>query len=736
MTSTDDEITVLHVDDDSAFVDMAATFLERADDRIGVRTATSAADAAATLAERGDAIDCVVSDYDMPGRNGVEFLETVRADRPNLPFILYTGKGSEEIASDAISAGVTDYLQKESGTEQYTVLANRITNAVESHRSQRALTERNRELRRYERMINSMQEAACIYDEDGRYVVVNEYLAEWYGTTRADLEGEASNLIPLIEDERAADDPFRALFEGRRQRLNGQVESEFPGHGHAVVEYRLTPLLIEGDVEGVVGVARDVTERTERERELERYEAYLQESTDIITVLDESGRIKYESPSISRILGYEPGEIVGENGFDFIHPDDVDDLYATFSALVTDPGATVTAECRFLTADDEWRWLEVRGTNQLDHDAIEGIVTNNRDITDRKERERELERRTEELETLATELEEQYQHLFEEAPIMAVLTRAEDGEAVVEDCNQRFVETLGYERSAVVDRPLAEFYTDDSRRAMRGGGYARALRGEFMREERELVDADGNVVEALLRAVPRYDARDEITGTLAMYVDVSARRDLERQRSRLEEFTSVVSHDLRNPLNVARNRTELAREDVDGASEHLDAALRAHERMEALIENLLTLARSGADLGALETVPLDTAVSRCWETVATADATLVVDADRAVRADGSRLEQVLANLIRNAVDHGGDGVTVTVGGLDDGFYVADDGVGIPAADRDAVFDAGYSTDSEGTGFGLSIVQRIAEAHGWTVTVTESEDGGARFEVTGVDVVAD
>ncbi|WP_338739478.1 PAS domain S-box protein [Haloplanus salilacus] len=734
MTITDEEVHVLHVDDDEAFADMAATFLEREDERIDVRTATSADEAEAILARDDGEVDCIVSDHDMPGRTGVELLEAVRTDRPDLPFVLYTGKGSEAIASDAISAGVTDYLQKKSGTDQYTVLANRITNAVESYRSQRALAERNRELMQYERMINSMGEAACIYDADGRYVIVNEHLAEWYGETRAALEGRTSNLIPVIEAQSDADDPYRALFDGRCERLDGEVESEFPGHGHAVLEYRLTPLTVDGVVEGVVGVARDITDRKERKRELERYEAYLQESTDIITVLDESGTIEYGSPSITRILGYEPGEIVGENGFEFIHPDDVDDLYAKFSALITDPGATVTAECRFRTADDEWCWLEVRGTNQLDHDAIGSIVTNNRDITDRKERERELERRTEELQALATELEEQYEYLFEEAPVMAVVTRAEDGEPIIEDCNQLFVGTLGYEKSDVIGRNLGEFYTDDSRRAMTEGGYERALEGEFMREDRDLVTAGGDVVASLLRAVPRYDGRDEATGTLALYVDISARRDLERQKSRLEEFTSVVSHDLRNPLNVAQNRVELAREECD--SEHLDAVLKAHERMSTLIEDLLSLARSGTDVGETEAVGLPPLADRCWRTVATGEASLSVTVDRPIRADRNRLRQLLENLMRNSIEHGGDDVTVTLGPLPDGFYVEDDGVGIPAAEREAVFDVGYSSDSEGTGFGLSIVERIAQAHGWTVRVTDGPDGGARFEFTDVGLVED
>jgi len=124
-----DTIRVLHVEDDPDFGELTATILEREDDRFALERATSATDGNAHLEERQ--FDCVVSDYDMPGTHGIEFLTFVREQYPELPFILFTGKGSEEVASDATSAGVTDSLQKEGGTDQYAVLANRITNVAE-----------------------------------------------------------------------------------------------------------------------------------------------------------------------------------------------------------------------------------------------------------------------------------------------------------------------------------------------------------------------------------------------------------------------------------------------------------------------------------------------------------------------------------------------------------------------------------------------------------------------------
>ncbi|MFC7173735.1 sensor histidine kinase [Haloplanus litoreus] len=185
--------------------------------------------------------------------------------------------------------------------------------------------------------------------------------------------------------------------------------------------------------------------------------------------------------------------------------------------------------------------------------------------------------------------------------------------------------------------------------------------------------------------------------------------------------------------------------------------------MQTLIDDLLTLARSGQQIDRLNPISLGDLAETCWLNIETDAATLVVDADVTIRADRNRLQQLLENLMRNSIEHGstvprpgtrGDsverdstssrteaddgggsgGVTVTVGELPNGFYVEDDGSGIPEANRETIFEAGFSTAEDGTGFGLSIVEQVAEAHGWTVRATDGSDGGARFEMTGVEFV--
>ncbi|MCL9812259.1 sensor histidine kinase [Natranaeroarchaeum aerophilus] len=239
-----------------------------------------------------------------------------------------------------------------------------------------------------------------------------------------------------------------------------------------------------------------------------------------------------------------------------------------------------------------------------------------------------------------------------------------------------------------------------------------------------------------IASVAPFTAGETVIGHIFTLTDVTEaeqyRRELERKTTKLEQFASVVSHDLRNPLSVAQGYAELAQEESENAEEYLAEVRRAHTQMDELISDLLTLAREGQSIEETHPTDVSDVVLRCWEGVDTANAELVVDAETTIMADPDRLAQLFENLFRNAVEHAGSDVTVTVGILSDGFYVSDDGNGIAESDHEDVFEYGYSTMEDGTGFGLSIVKEIVDGHGWEITLTESVEGGLRFEVTDVE----
>ena len=248
-------------------------------------------------------------------------------------------------------------------------------------------------------------------------------------------------------------------------------------------------------------------------------------------------------------------------------------------------------------------------------------------------------------------------------------------------------------------------------------------------------------------STPIEDRTDTQTGQLIRLHEITDRKareqQLKKQNEHLDAFASIVSHDLRSPLNVARGRLKLA--DRTGDSEAIAEAEQALARMESMIDDLLTMARTSQTIEETEPVALATAAKTAWTYSDVDNCTLETPIPDSVQiaADRERLLQVFENLYVNAAEHNETPVTVRVGLLGDGqlspdsdepsgFYVSDDGTGIDADAHEDVFESGYTAASGGTGFGLAIVRDIVAAHGWAIAVRDSAKGGARFEITGVD----
>ncbi len=455
------------------------------------------------------------------------------------------------------------------------------------------------------------------------------------------------------------------------------------------------------------------------------YEALLGEIADVVKVIDDAGVIQYESPSVERTFGYSQDQLLGENVLEYVHPEDRDEALATLADVLeaTREGgqteSTATTELRFRHADGHWVWVESQiRTN--DDSALDGHVVVTRPIDERRRREAELR---------------QLQELLARAEAVADV----GGWEVDVDTQEVFwtghlFEMLGWESDE--EPPLEEaldVYHPEDRDRVEAAVTSAMESGESFEIEARYHSEDDEQRWFRIQGVPTVEDGEVVTlrgAVVDITEQVERERELEAQNERLEEFASVVSHDLRNPLAAADAALELARRECD--SDHLDEVADAHDRMVTLIDDLLTLAREGADADDVVAVNLQEVITDCWGAVGDEAVTLSNEATGRIRANPSRLRQLLENLLRNAVEHGGDDVTVTIGDLDDGFYVEDDGPGIPPEDRDRVTDAGFSTNTDGTGFGLRIVEAVADAHDWTLSIGESAAGGARFEIRGVE----
>jgi len=341
--------------------------------------------------------------------------------------------------------------------------------------------------------------------------------------------------------------------------------------------------------------------------------------------------------------------------------------------------------------------------------------------------------------------------LFSNIPDPAVAYDYVDGEPVVYRVNEAFEATFGYDAETVVGESIDDYVIPDETTAVREVAEinTRLQRGESVRREAARKTADGTR-HFIVHVVPVRLDEDNGSG-YAIYTDVTEQREreakLREQNERLDEFASIVSHDLRNPLSVAEGYVDLASE--TGETAHLATAGEALDRIDELVGDLLSLARQGQSVSDTESVSLAAIGREAWQSVDTPRADLVVANDVALTADPARTRELLENMFRNSVEHGqpaddetgspteectGDRLTVRIGGLvsetvdgdGEGFFVEDDGCGLPE-EAHRVFESGFTTNEEGTGLGLAISERIAEAHGWEVHAVAGESGGARFE---------
>ena len=471
---------------------------------------------------------------------------------------------------------------------------------------------------------------------------------------------------------------------------------------------------------------RHDVEMEQAHRDSQRFDTLLSAIDDPFYILDQNGRFTYVNDAFCDLTGYDRATILGSDPSVIKNKQAIARGENYLGDLLSDDGPdSVAFEVNIESKEGESILCEDRmSVLPYEGDQFRGSLGILRDISERKERERQLR-----------EAKERYQLLVEQNLVGLYIARGSE----LLYHNSRFAELFGYtgEPNILAGESLLDCIrpadrdrlSDNIREAM--GGDRDSIREPFIG-----VQADGETVhiELLARNI-ELDGDPAVIGTVVdTDEDNKSYLQLRRERDRLEAFTSIVSHDLQTPLNVAQGRIELALQELTEEStvKSLEDAGRALRRMESMLEELLTLAKQGEVVADTEPTNLQEIAESTWENVETADAQLHVSTDVSIEADPCRVKSLFENMYSNVVEHGGTEITVRVGASEEGVYIEDDGSGIPADDREAVFEPGYSSSEGGTGFGLSIVKEIVEAHGWTISITEAENGGARFEISGVE----
>jgi len=626
-------IRVLHVDDRPEYGDILTSYLDEHDEPFDVVTETDPIVALQTLSDAE--FDCLVSDYEMPKMDGLELLAAVQRRQPELPVILLTAKGDESVASEAIAAGVTDYIPKEELTDSPGILAKRITNAVE----------RQTYSRQFETLVETLP--GVVY----RSRDTPEWDTDFVGGNCESLTGYPADAIVAGEVTWNSD----IIHPDDRETVRESVETQLEDGDAFELTYR---------IQTAAGERKWVTEHGQR-------------------VAIEDGEGVFEG-FITDVTGVKENERQLAQ-----YSDTLEGLQRTTQQLLEATTAEAAAKIVIEGLESAFNF-DTAGIWLATDDKLEPVTQTERGQT-----------------------------LIGEPPTYSPAEQSLSWTAFEEGTTRRIESMADQPNRANPETPI------NSELIVPLGEYALLNIGST--EPAAFSEADAERVQLWADTVTEAFARVDQLQQLK-----TREAELTRQRDRLDQFASVVSHDLRNPINVASGRLKLAAEECD--SDQLEIIDRALSRMEELIDDALLLARQGQTVGETESLVLCDLVAQCWRTVATAEATIDCRTDAVIRADPSRLADVLENLFRNAVEHGNDSVRITVGATDTGFYIADNGPGIPPDEREQIFETGYSTNTDGTGFGLAIVREIVEAHGWAVSVGESEAGGARFDITGVEFI--
>ncbi len=575
------------------------------------------------------------------------------------------------------------------------------------------------EARREEELYNQRERFRLLVEsvEEYAFLVVGEDgdVATWNGGATALFGHDAGTAVgmPMArlhpENDRTAGVPERLL---QQARLSG--ESAFEGHllradgstFHADVRY--APL--ETDDDEFRGYAMIVRDMTDRRRQRRRTERFVEESDDVVTVVDPDGTITYASGSADRVLDHDPETLVGENVFDYVHPESREQAMAGFFDGVEQPGSEFHAECRFRAGDDEWRHVEGRCQNMLDDDAIGGMLLYLRDVTESKKQ--------------ARRFEGIFNQTFQFTGLLEL-----DGTIV--EANDAALEFGGIDREDIVGEPLADVgwwnHSEAAEDSVRDA-IERAADGNFVRYETEAKGADG-FATVDFSVKPVTDEDGDVSLLVAEGRDITARR---QHRQHLEVMQRVLRHNMRNDLTKVRGWTEAICEepDADERAEQFETVAGILDDWDSMTRRMGEIRRTLRSPAEQQTTTavgplLEDAVAPVRE--AHDDLTVTTDVSGAGGATVPvSLTEAVRELVQNAAAARDDATVEVELSRADGDWleieVQDDGPGMPAMEAEVIETGEETPLNHGKGLGLWMVRMIVTQAGGDLAV-ETDSAG-------------
>ena len=589
--------------------------------------------------------------------------------------------------------------------------------------------------------VEQSADAVFVTAIDGVIEYVNPAFETMTGFLRSEALGQTPRILRSDDHDEAffkkmwdqvlVGEIFRATVTNRRK--DGRL---------IYVEETITPVKDErGAITHFVATLRDITERKQSE---ERFKALIERSSDAIALLNREGVVTYTGPSTSRILGYEGEDFTGRRGFDFIHPDERNNVHRAFESLAKHPGKIVLMQYRMRHRDGTWKWIEATANNLLEEPSIHSVVVNYRDITDRKLMEEALRK---------SEIE--YRNLFDRANDAIFIFEPHD-ETILE-ANEKACQLYGFKKDELLGMSLKSITKDVARGEQEIQGL---LRHKSSRNfETVHFDKNGQPMEMLVNSsVVEYAGR---TAIMSIIRDITELRRLEHQLRQAQKMESVgtlaggVAHDFNNILSIILGYTSMikrGRIDSNKFNESIDTIAKAAQRGATLVKQILTFARKTDVI--FESVKINDLLGDIVKLLGETFPKTIefkIELDKTlptVVADTNQLHQVFLNLCVNARDAMPKGGTITLStGMVQGLSlqsrfqearqseyvhisVSDTGTGMDEQTRSRIFEPFFTTKGQGsgTGLGLAVVYGIVNSHHGFIEVLSKPGKGTTFHL--------
>jgi PAS domain S-box-containing protein len=714
------KIMVLHVDDDAEFLAVAKQCLEE-QGKFQVDTAMSAEEALEKL--QNSEYNAIIADYKMPGKNGLELLKELRQEGSDIPFILFTCKGKEEIAIEALNSGVYQYIDKQGGAEAtYEELKRSICSAVRRQRAEKLLKESENRLRQ---ITENMQDMLLLTDTNLTCTYASASIKWILGYEPNEMIGKPIYQFIHSDDlPRVMEVAKKTLGDGSEVKMEVRVR-------HADGHYLLLEVTgkdlndYNGEFIGALLTSRDITERKRIEQTLkeseEKYRKLFEEAMDAILVGDaETGIIIDCNRAATELTGKSKSELIGMHQRS-LHPEETMGKFSkSFEQHLTNREGKIV-EDQIITKNGETRDVAIKG-NLIEVNGkkmLQGIF---RDVTERKK-------------------------IFEKDRFQARLLNAVGQAIIATDMkgnitywNYAAEQLYGWTETEVLGRNIVEVTPAETSKEQAANILNRLIAGEFWSGEFVAKRRDGTAFPAIVTDAPITNDKGEFIGILGISTDITEQKwmqevlgqaiaEVAELNEKLRVVEGLTRHDIRNKLCALNGRIYLLKKRFGGnqeALQHLMDMELVSQQMSRIMEFEKIYIQVGAE--ELKYVDVETHLNEAASLFSDLKGAKLINECHGltVLAD-SLLRQLFYNLIDNTLKYGEKTSKIRVHYEEEEnqlkLIYKDDGVGIPAEMKSNLFNEGYG---KGTGYGLYLLKRMCEAYGWTIQETGKPGQGVQF----------